>query len=92
MACFHACNAMNALLKRSQFLADEGIDAVREKPMLDLKTEADRMKDAILRKEVAEENDVAMEDAPPPLPEEDVPLPITGAGTWNLGEEGEIGI
>lgn len=36
---------------------DDGIDAVREKLMLDLKTEADRMKDAILGKEVAEEND-----------------------------------
>ncbi|KAL1295914.1 hypothetical protein HN51_056731 [Arachis hypogaea] len=39
---------------------DDGIDAVREKLMLDLKTEADRMKDAILRKEavaVAADND-----------------------------------
>ncbi|CAL0316418.1 unnamed protein product [Lupinus luteus] len=35
---------------------DEGIDAVREKLMLDLKTEAHRMKDAILGKGVAEEN------------------------------------
>ncbi|CAL0300301.1 unnamed protein product [Lupinus luteus] len=35
---------------------DGGIDAVREKLMLDLKTEAHRMKDAIFGKEVAEEN------------------------------------
>ncbi|KAG4918739.1 hypothetical protein HKD37_20G056777 [Glycine soja] len=59
-------------LTRPRFLVgDEGIDAVREKLMLDLKTEADRMKDAILGKEVAEyNNDVEMNDAPPP--------PVTG--------------
>ncbi|TKY50850.1 hypothetical protein E2542_SST22356 [Spatholobus suberectus] len=73
-------DATRTRLTRPRFLADEGIDAVREKLMLDLKTEADRMKDAILGKEVAEENDVAMEDAPPPPPEE----PVTGARTWNL--------
>ena len=55
---------------------DSGIDAVREKLMLDLKTEADRMKDAIFRKEVVavaeeDDDDVApvegrRELAPPP--------------------------
>ncbi|KAK7280459.1 hypothetical protein RJT34_25523 [Clitoria ternatea] len=40
-------------LTKARFLGDEGIDAVREKLMLDLKTETDRMKDAILGKEVA---------------------------------------
>ncbi|KAL2324105.1 hypothetical protein Fmac_023163 [Flemingia macrophylla] len=49
-------------------LADHGIDAVREKLMLDLKTEADRIKHAILG---------AGRD--PPLPPDD-----TGPRTWNL--------
>jgi len=73
-------------LKRPRFLGDEGIDAVREKLMLDLKTEADRMKDAILGKEVAEDNDVIMEDAPPVTVavEEEAQPSATGVRTWNL--------
>ncbi|KAL9317148.1 hypothetical protein ACSQ67_013665 [Phaseolus vulgaris] len=74
-------------LKRPRFLGDEGIDAVREKLMLDLKTEADRMKDAILGKEVVEEdNDVIMDDAPSvtvAVEEEAQPL-ASGVRTWNL--------
>ena len=73
-------------LKRPRFLGDEGIDAVREKLMLDLKTEADRMKDAILGKEVAEDNDVIIEDAPPVTVavEEEAQPSATGVRTWNL--------
>ncbi|KAL2996181.1 hypothetical protein AAZX31_10G259000 [Glycine max] len=73
-------------LTRPRFLfGDEGIDAVREKLMLDLKTEADKMKDAILGKEVSEYNndDVEMNDAPP-QPEEEAPPPVSGVRTWNL--------
>jgi len=55
--------------------------------MLDLKTEADRMKDAILGKEVVEEdNDVIMDDAPSvtvAVEEEAQPL-ASGVRTWNL--------
>ncbi|CAJ1977510.1 unnamed protein product [Sphenostylis stenocarpa] len=71
-------------LKRPRFLGDEGIDAVREKLMLDLKTEADRMKDAILGKEVAQDNDVIMEEAPPVAVEEEAPPSDPGVRTWNL--------
>ncbi|KAE9611770.1 hypothetical protein Lalb_Chr06g0165981 [Lupinus albus] len=59
---------------------DEGIDAVREKLMLDLKTEAHRMKDAILGKRVAEENgddDVAVAAA------EELVASV-GVRPWNL--------
>ncbi|XP_027367203.1 uncharacterized protein LOC113873330 [Abrus precatorius] len=63
---------------------DDGIDAVREKLMLDLKTEADRMKDEILGKEAAEENDGEAVPLPPVTMEEDAPAPAAGARTWNL--------
>lgn len=42
---------------------EEGIDAVREKIMLDLKTAANKMKDEILRKEAASEDDEDDEEA-----------------------------
>lgn len=58
---------------------DDEIGAVREKLMLDLKTEADRMKDAIFRKEVAaaaEEEDVGKKEVPVPAAD--------GERPWNL--------
>ncbi|XP_019441404.1 PREDICTED: uncharacterized protein LOC109346351 isoform X1 [Lupinus angustifolius] len=61
---------------------DGGIDAVREKLMLDLKTEAHRMKDAILGKGVAEENgdgDVAVAAAAA----EELVVSV-GVRPWNL--------
>lgn len=79
---FHSPPPSNATRHaKPRFLGDEGIDAVREKLMLDFKTEADRMKDAILGKEVADDddNDVRMVDAPPPTEET-----ATGVRTWNL--------
>lgn len=60
------------------FLADAGIDAVREKLMLDLKTEADRMKHAILG---AGDNHLHIHHAPE---EDSPPPPHAGPRTWNL--------
>ncbi|RDX64153.1 hypothetical protein CR513_57322, partial [Mucuna pruriens] len=85
---FHSSASANADATtrhaRLRFHGDEGIDAVREKLMLDLKTEADRIKDALLRKEVAEDNDVRMDNAPPPPPDDETPASVAGVRTWNL--------
>ncbi|CAL0314000.1 unnamed protein product [Lupinus luteus] len=57
---------------------DEGIDAVRKKLVLDLKTAAEKMKDEILRKEVEEEEkEEERESSQPPPPAEQ-------ARPWNL--------
>ncbi|CAI8605075.1 unnamed protein product [Vicia faba] len=66
--------------KRSKINADDdGIGAVREKLMLDLKTEADRLKDAILRKE--KENNGGGEDYEV---EVEVATAARRERTWNL--------
>ncbi|XP_004497073.1 uncharacterized protein [Cicer arietinum] len=79
-------NARMRITSKQRIIGDDGIDAVREKLMLDLKTEADRMKDAILRKE--EENDDEVE-------ERSVAPAAAGERTWNLrtrrGGAGESG-
>ncbi|MED6188586.1 hypothetical protein PIB30_087267 [Stylosanthes scabra] len=60
----------------------DGIEAMRQKLMFDLKTEADKMKDAILRNKeddkmkVEEEEEKERESPPPSVTE--------GAKTWNL--------
>ncbi|CAL5210029.1 unnamed protein product [Lathyrus oleraceus] len=85
-------NATESEKKRSKiseqrFTGDEGIGAVREKLMLDLKTEADRMKDAILRKE--KENNGGDED------EVEVEVVASAAAarerTWNLRTRKGVG-
>lgn len=83
-------NATESEKKRSKiseqrFTGDEGIGAVREKLMLDLKTEADRMKDAILRKE--KENNGGDED------EVEVVASAAAARerTWNLRTRKGVG-
>ncbi|XP_061339500.1 uncharacterized protein LOC133286149 [Gastrolobium bilobum] len=63
---------------------DDGIDAVREKLMLDLKTEADRIKDAILRKEVAAENDDHEEAAAEEEVRPEAVAAAAGVRPWNL--------
>lgn len=73
--------------KRSKISGDDdGIGAVREKLMLDLKTEADRMKDAILRKE--KENNGADDD--------EVEVEVAAAArrerTWNLRTRKGVGV
>ncbi|KAI9077412.1 hypothetical protein K1719_040615 [Acacia pycnantha] len=45
---------------------DDGIEAVREKIMFDLKTAADKMKDAIFRKEAGDEEEEEKEQEEPP--------------------------
>ncbi|XP_054825474.1 uncharacterized protein LOC129323002 [Prosopis cineraria] len=67
---------------------DDGIEAVREKIMFDLKTAADKMKDAILRKEAGEENDVDEKEHEEP-PAASAPSSATAAAAaearpWNL--------
>lgn len=48
--------------RKRDWKSEEGIEAVREKLMFDLKTAADKMKDAIFRKEVEEEEEEIEEE------------------------------
>ncbi|KAI4357790.1 hypothetical protein L6164_001716 [Bauhinia variegata] len=58
---------------------EDGIKAVREKLMFDLKTAADKMKDAIWGKEVADENKKEGEEE-----EQESPAPAAEVRPWNL--------
>lgn len=62
---------------------EDGIEAVREKIMFDLKTAADKMKDAILRKEVGEENEED-EEQEPPAASAPAAAAAAEARPWNL--------
>ncbi|KAJ7954118.1 DUF1639 family protein [Quillaja saponaria] len=53
--------------------AEDGIEAVREKLMFDLKTAADKMKDAIFREEAAEDDEEEVQE-----------LPSAAERPWNL--------
>ncbi|CAI0553138.1 unnamed protein product [Linum tenue] len=74
--------------------ADEGIEALGEKLMFDLKTAADRMKDEILRKEVCDEDEEEEEEEedPPATAAKAAMAVSTGGGEekeheprpWNL--------
>ncbi|KAK7343410.1 hypothetical protein VNO77_12127 [Canavalia gladiata] len=72
---------------KPQIHDDDRIDAVREKLMLDLKIEANRMKDEILGKEVAKGStgdDGETEPAVAVAVEKETAPTVTGARIWNL--------
>lgn len=62
----------------------EGIEAVREKLLFDLKAAADKMKDAIFRKEVEEEDDGIEEEAAEIEEVDQSPPAEEAARPWNL--------
>ncbi|XP_028768246.1 uncharacterized protein LOC114733985 [Neltuma alba] len=66
---------------------EDGIEAVREKIMFDLKTAADKMKDAILRKEAGEEEnevDEKEQEEPPAASAPSSAAAAAEARPWNL--------
>jgi hypothetical protein len=73
--------------RKRDWKPEEGIEAVREKLMFDLKTAADKMKDAIFRKEVEEEEEEEEIEEEEEMEEEAVESASAAAEAarpWNL--------
>lgn len=68
--------------RKRDWKPEEGIEAVREKLMFDLKTAANKMKDAILRKEVEEEEEEIEEEEE--MEEEAEESAVEARKPWNL--------